>query len=132
MVDRAFRGGARASRATAQQTVPVEILSIGCQILRLVDNHVPARTHIGRVALPAFCPSELARIRQSLGLTVEEVAYLASVTPGQVRYLEEESSNSRYRPSSDVLDSITVALHFHIMRKLKRRDGVAPERKRKS
>jgi hypothetical protein len=108
------------------------MLSVGCQILQLVDHHVPPRTHIGRMALPAFSSSELARIRQSLGLTVDEVAYLASVTPSQVRYLEEGSSNSRYRPSFDVLDSITAALHFHIMRRLKRREGVAPERRRKS
>ncbi|HXP77991.1 MAG TPA: helix-turn-helix transcriptional regulator [Stellaceae bacterium] len=68
----------------------------------------------------------------SLGLSIDDVAYLASVTPWQLRYMEEGSSNVRYRPSFEVLDSVAAALHFHIMRRLKHREGIAPERRRRS
>jgi predicted transcriptional regulator len=82
--------------------------------------------------VPEFTGRELARIRVSLELSVEEAAYLASVTTWQLKHMEEGQSNPRYRPSSEVFESVRAALHFHIMRRLKRREGVAPERRRKA
>ncbi len=100
------------------------------RLLRLIENAAPPRTHIARMLAPEFTGRELARIRVSLELSVEEVAYLASVTTWQLRHMEEGSSNVRYRPSLEVLESVRAALHFHIMRRLKRREGVDPERRR--
>jgi len=78
---------------------------------------------------PEFTGRELARIRVSLELSVEEVYHLASVTTWQIKHMEEGCSNSRYRPGVEVLESVRAALHFHIMRRLKRREGVALERR---
>lgn len=78
---------------------------------------------------PEFTGRDLARIRVSLELSVEEVAYLASVTTWQIKHMEEACSNPRYRPSQDVLECARAALHFYIMRRLKRREGVAEERR---
>jgi hypothetical protein len=116
----------------ARKAKPMEIASMGAHLLRLIENTAPARTHIARMAAPEFSGGDLARIRLSLGLSIDEVAYLASVTPWQLRYMEEGSSNGRYRPSFEVLDSVRAALHFYIMRRVKRREGVAPERRRGS
>ena len=71
----------------------------------------------------------MARIRLSLELTVDQVAHLASVTMWQLRHLEEEKSSLRYRPSAEVRGRVAAALHFWIMRRLKRREGVAPDRR---
>jgi hypothetical protein len=102
------------------------------RLLRLIDDAAPRRTHIARILTPEFTGRELARIRVSLELSVEDVAYLASVTTWQIRHMEEGHSNPRYQPSSEVFESVRAALHFHIMRRLKRREGVAPERRRKA
>jgi hypothetical protein len=116
-------------RAMPRKAKPMEIAPIGAHLLRLIENTTPVRTHIARIAAPEFSGNELARIRLSLELSIDEVAYLASVTPWQLRYMEEGSSNIRYRPSFEVLNSVKAALHFHIMRRLKKGEGVAPERR---
>ena len=110
----------------------MDIASMGAHVLRFVAHGAPARTHLGRMAQPVFSARELARIRQSLGLTINEAARLARVTPCQVKYMEEESSDVRYRPSLEVLDSVSAALHFYIMSRLERGEGVAPERRRRA
>jgi predicted transcriptional regulator len=98
----------------------------------MIEDAGPRRSHISRILVPEFTGRELARIRVSLELSVEEAAYLASVTTWQLKHMEEGQSNPRYRPSSEVFESVRAALHFHIMRRLKRREGVAPERRRKA
>jgi DNA-binding transcriptional regulator YiaG len=102
------------------------------RLLRLIEATAPRRTHIARLLLPEFTGRELARIRISLDLSIEEVAYLASITVWQLKHMEEGCSNPRYRPSLEVLESVRAALHFHIMRRLKRREGVAPDRRKRT
>ena len=99
-------------------------------LLRLVEDVAPRITHTARLLAPEFSGGDLARIRVSLGLSIEEVACLASVTVWQIRHMEEGSSNPRYRPSAEVFESVRAALHCHIMRRLNSREGIAPERRR--
>lgn len=108
----------------------METVSLGVHALELVHNRAPPRTHIGRMTRPLFSGRDLMRIRVSLGLTINEVAHLASVTPCQVRHIEEDAADTRYRRSLEVVDSVCAALHFHIMSRLKRREGVAEGRRR--
>ena len=108
----------------------METVSLGVHALELVHNRAPPRTHIGRMTRPVFSGRDLMRIRVSLGLTINEVAHLASVTPCQVRHIEEDAADTRYRRSLEVVDSVCAALHFHIMSRLKRREGVAEDRRR--
>jgi hypothetical protein len=110
----------------------MEVTSMGAHVLRFIATYTPVRTHVGRMAQPVFSARELARIRKSLDLTIQEVAHLASLTPCQIKYMEEDSADVRYRPGLEILESVSAALHFHIMRRLKRREGVAPERRRKA
>lgn len=102
-------------------------------VLRFIATYTPVRTHVGRMLQSVFFSArELARIRKSLDLTIEEVAHLASLTPCQIKYMEEDSADVRYRPGLEILESVSAALHFHIMRRLKKREGVAPERRPKA
>lgn len=116
----------------ARKAASLETGSVGAHLLRQLANTALPRTQIARMAAPEFSGGDLARIRLSLGLSIDGVADLASATPWQLRYMEEGSSSVRYRPSFEVLDSVTAALHFHIMRRLKRREGIASERRRRS
>jgi len=132
VVSRSVRARAPQPEATEDNAPSVELGAEFSRLLRLSEDTAPRLTHIARILAPEFTGHELARIRVSLGLSIEDVAYLASVTTWQVRHMEEASSTVRYRPSSDVLNSVRAALHFHIMRRLKRREGIAPERRRRT
>ena len=72
-----------------------------CAVIHLQLRSGPHACCPYRVAM--FSGRDLAKIRQSLGPTIKEATYLASVTPRQIRYMEEESSDVRSRSSFEIL-----------------------------
>ena len=120
----------RDETALSSKAPPMEMVSVDAHAVGPIRNRVPARARVVDIARPLFSGRDLMRIRVSLGLTIDEVAHLASVTPCQVRHIEEDAADTRYRRSLEVVDSVCAALHFHIMSRLKRREGVAEGRRR--